>query len=197
MDSTAEVVRPFLKDQRVRYFPSDALGLARSKNLSWQLARADLLAFLDADDIWLPTKLERQLALFRTDPALGVVFTRRELLNALKNFDAMDKNKDGVIERTELAAQFRITASQGQSNGQFRNVVFNPYNQTMPRTAATKGPLWFRKMDRNGDGDVSEREFLGTPEEFKEIDTDHDGLISVQEAEKYDALRKARTVSTK
>jgi Ca2+-binding EF-hand superfamily protein len=121
--------------------------------------------------------------------------SRRELLNALKKFDELDKNKDGVIERTELPAQFRITASQGQSNGQVRTVVFNPYGQTTPRTASTKGPLWFRKMDRNGDGDVSEREFLGTPEEFKLIDTDGDGLISVQEAERYEALKKQKTAS--
>jgi hypothetical protein len=45
-------------------------------------------------------------------------------------------------------------------------------------------------MDRNGDGDVSRREFLGTDEEFKRIDTDGDGLISVEEAEKYDALMR-------
>jgi hypothetical protein len=41
-------------------------------------------------------------------------------------------------------------------------------------------------MDRNGDGDVSLREFLGTREEFEKIDTDHDGLISLEEAERYD-----------
>ena len=41
-------------------------------------------------------------------------------------------------------------------------------------------------MDRNGDGDVSRREFLGTDAQFRAIDTDGDGLISVEEAEAYD-----------
>jgi hypothetical protein len=36
-----------------------------------------LVAFLDADDLWLPTKLERQVAVFRNDPELGVVYSRR------------------------------------------------------------------------------------------------------------------------
>jgi len=49
-----------------------------------------------------------------------------------------------------------------------------------------KGPTWFRKMDRNGDGDVSRLEFLGTRAEFDQIDTDHDGLISLDEAETHD-----------
>jgi hypothetical protein len=41
-------------------------------------------------------------------------------------------------------------------------------------------------MDRNGDGDLSRGEFLGTPDEFAAIDTDGDGLISLAEAEAWD-----------
>ena len=48
-------------------------------------------------------------------------------------------------------------------------------------------------MDRNRDGDVSRREFLGTDEEFRRIDTDGDGLISALEAQRADKLfRKAK-----
>ena len=39
------------------------------------------------------------------------------------------------------------------------------------------GPVWFDHMDRNGDGNRSPREFLGTPERFEKMDADHDGLI--------------------
>ena len=59
------------------------------------------------------------------------------------------------------------------------------------RTA--EGPVWFRKMDRNADGDVSRSEYLGTKAEFDAIDTDADDLISLQEAETYDAEDCART----
>lgn len=124
--------------------------------------------------------------------------TRRELLNALKNFSTLDKNGDGVIERSELPSQFRITASQGPGNGRFGvQFVAIGMGGMRPMTSSNKGPLWFRKMDRNGDGDVSEREFLGTPEEFKAIDADGDGLISPEEAEKYDAARKKQSTVRK
>ena len=45
-------------------------------------------------------------------------------------------------------------------------------------------PAWFVGMDRNNDGDISPREFLGAPEHFRLFDADHDGLIDATEASK-------------
>jgi hypothetical protein len=44
------------------------------------------------------------------------------------------------------------------------------------------GLAWFFQMDRNHDGDVSWREFLGSRQAFRRLDTDGDGLISIDEA---------------
>ena len=44
-------------------------------------------------------------------------------------------------------------------------------------------------MDRNRDGDVSRREWIGSKEEFDRLDLDHDGLISLEEAEKSEAAK--------
>jgi hypothetical protein len=45
-------------------------------------------------------------------------------------------------------------------------------------------------MDVNGDGDVSRREFLGSEEEFRRLDADGDGLISLFEASKKEKVKK-------
>jgi glycosyltransferase involved in cell wall biosynthesis len=76
-DDTPAVVRPYLRDGRVRYERTAHVGLAAAKSASVRLGRGRFVALLDADDLWLPRKLERQLACFRADPALGVVHTRR------------------------------------------------------------------------------------------------------------------------
>jgi Ca2+-binding EF-hand superfamily protein len=57
-----------------------------------------------------------------------------------------------------------------------------PRNVAAPRTAV--GPIWFQRMDRNMDGDLTWKEFLGPRHVFEELDADHDGLIDPFEAEK-------------
>src|SRR5262249_1079361 len=66
-DDTPAVTAPYLRDARVRYYRMERLGQPRAKNRGIQLAQAPLIAFLDADDVWLPTKLDRQMPLFAAD----------------------------------------------------------------------------------------------------------------------------------
>jgi glycosyltransferase involved in cell wall biosynthesis len=80
-DNTAEVIRPYLADPRVRFEQVPHGGVSAAKNAGIHLSRAALLGFLDSDDLWLPHKLEAQLALFQGDPQLGVAYARRVLIN--------------------------------------------------------------------------------------------------------------------
>ena len=62
---------------RVRYFEHSQhrnMGVCFSRNLGVKQATGEYLALLDADDVWLPHKLERQLALLRAHPTAGLVF---------------------------------------------------------------------------------------------------------------------------
>ena len=45
-------------------------------------ARGELIAFLDCDDIWMPTKLEKQVAVFQSDPSIGIVISDTIFFNA-------------------------------------------------------------------------------------------------------------------
>jgi glycosyltransferase involved in cell wall biosynthesis len=81
-DGSLGVIESFLGDPRFRLVRQCHQGQTRTKNHGIELARAPFIAFLDADDLWMPDKLERQLARFGTDAELGVVFTGRRLIGA-------------------------------------------------------------------------------------------------------------------
>jgi Ca2+-binding EF-hand superfamily protein len=120
----------------------------------------------------------------------------RELRQMVKLVEQLDRDGDGQISRSEIPHKYRVDVRRGPALGnQFtpRAVVLRKMGANAPDLPERSGPRWFRKMDRNHDGDVSRREFLGTEKEFRTIDSDGDGLISVEEATRADEhFRKAK-----
>jgi Ca2+-binding EF-hand superfamily protein len=116
----------------------------------------------------------------------------RELRNVWTRLSPYDRGGDRSISRKDIPFQYQIAVNPGGLNFAAVQPGGNPQAGLAPAPlVSARGPLWFRKMDRNGDGDVSPREFLGTREDFRRLDTDGDGLISLEEAIRADAaLRK-------
>jgi glycosyltransferase involved in cell wall biosynthesis len=73
-DETAEVIAG-LVDPRVRIRRTSNRGISAARNAGLDMARGEFIAFLDADDYWEPTKLERQVAIMDAEPEVTLVFT--------------------------------------------------------------------------------------------------------------------------
>lgn len=109
-------------------------------------------------------------------------------LNAAARLLAGDDGRP-ALARDQVPRQFQLAAERGTPGSSFGPVPLagrakQPEAVSAP---APGGPRWFRAMDRNGDGSLSPREFLGPPELFRRLDADGDGLIGVAEAERADA----------
>jgi hypothetical protein len=121
----------------------------------------------------LDTNRDRQLGL-------------RELRAAATTLAGRDGDADRQISATELPRQYQLTFSRGSSvagAGALVTVVRPDVPSPVVPNRVT-GPVWFRKMDRNLDGDVSRREFLGSLADFRRLDADGDDLIDAPEAER-------------
>ena len=75
-DDSARIAAGY-EDARIRYFlsPEDA-PLGRVRDMAIRQAQGEWLAFLDQDDLWMPDKLEKQMALARMDCQVGIVYGR-------------------------------------------------------------------------------------------------------------------------
>lgn len=81
-DRTATIVTEIAdRDGRVSLLIQQNAGVAAARNAGIQVARGEWLAFLDADDIWHPQKLEQQLQCFQqSDSSVGLVYCWSALL---------------------------------------------------------------------------------------------------------------------
>ncbi len=75
-DTTAEIVEETAqKDSRVSLLQQKNAGVAAARNLGIKKSKGDLIALLDADDIWYPQYLEKSVQiLLNSDPSVGVAY---------------------------------------------------------------------------------------------------------------------------
>jgi len=78
-DDTREIVQKYQK--KLKYVYQENAGPSSARNSGIRMAEGNYIAFLDSDDLWLPDKLEKQVAVFKANPKLGMVITENILFD--------------------------------------------------------------------------------------------------------------------
>jgi glycosyltransferase involved in cell wall biosynthesis len=102
-DETRDIAFRFRREEQVRYFHQDNRGLSSARNFGLRVSRGKYVALLDADDIWLPNKLNKQIDYFNRFAHCGMVFT-----------DYSTFNVEGVIANTRNDDRHTGTVSYEQ-----------------------------------------------------------------------------------
>ena len=84
-DDTKDIVARY---QDVTYFYQENSGVSSARNKAIELAKGDYIAFIDADDLWMPDKLAKQIEFLQQNEGCSVVFTDVE------NFYDNEKTKN-------------------------------------------------------------------------------------------------------
>jgi glycosyltransferase involved in cell wall biosynthesis len=101
-DNTVEVVKQLIRrDENIRLIrmPKNG-GASAARNAGIREARGRYLAFLDADDIWLPGKLLKQFAAIEADPDVTLVTCNSQMTSA-----AGVPLKEGHVNRPPVAGK--------------------------------------------------------------------------------------------
>lgn len=72
-DNTKETISKLGNDQRIIYISQENKGQACARNTGLKMAKGDYIALLDADDKWLPNRLEEAVAALDNHPDVGLV----------------------------------------------------------------------------------------------------------------------------
>jgi Ca2+-binding EF-hand superfamily protein len=187
LDRNEAKPNPFFRSEFAQ-MDGDGDGMVFEKEFKAHLARTQELRDLARRGIVSLSFSDKGRGLFDVmDPDGDGRLSERELRGLPARVAGLDRNKDGQIHAHEVPRRYQARFTQGGVGGgtAFRAVAIAINGAPLADPSVperSKGPTWFRKMDRNRDGDLSRREFLGSSRSFRRIDRDGDGLIDPQEA---------------
>jgi glycosyltransferase involved in cell wall biosynthesis len=112
-DDSLSIARSF---KGVRCISQSNRGDAGARNRALTEAKGDLIAFLDADDVWLPDKLESQLEIFGMRPELGMVYTGVTVVDEdLRTLEELRSAPAAVALRNTLVVEKPYMTGVGSS----------------------------------------------------------------------------------
>ena len=93
-DESSSVLKKY-KDRRIKYFKSKkTYPLYKARNLAIAKSKGELISFLDVDDWWLKSKLNKQIQVFLNDHTVDVLYSNIYLYYEKK------KNKKNLYKKT-------------------------------------------------------------------------------------------------
>lgn len=135
-DGTAELVKRY---DQVRYVWQPHSGIPAARNRALEEARGELIAWLDSDDLYAPTKLEKQVAYLDTHPECQIVF-------------CLPVGFSGIAYRSMTHSQQKLTDVYGAAYKRclpaacIRETLFAQYGKFLPDYSRGEDTEWIARI---------------------------------------------------
>ncbi len=83
-DNTKEVLQDY--GDKIRYLYKENGGVSKARNYGIENANGKYIAFLDADDVWMPEKLEKQVELLESNAEIGLCYVATQKVDEELNY---------------------------------------------------------------------------------------------------------------
>lgn len=143
-DRSLNIVKSF-KNERIKLFTIENQGVSYARNFGFEKANAELIAFLDADDIWLPNHLETLQKLYNDFSEANVFCTRYNI--------KLNTSFDKKIHLNEVSSNFR-----GIITNYFKSSIIDAIlitgNSAISKSILNKSGLFDTQMRSGQDTDL-------------------------------------------
>lgn len=146
IDETIAVVQSF-RDDRIRLIRQKNRGLAGAHNTGIANAQGQYIGFCDADDLWLPEKLERHIAHLDRNPDIGISFSGSRMIDRNGNPLGIDQTpKLGNISSADVFKRNPIGngSSMVMRRAALDGMAYRPHGET-------ERDWWFDETFRQSD----------------------------------------------
>ncbi|MDX1949056.1 MAG: glycosyltransferase [Rickettsiales bacterium] len=113
-DNSVDIIKSF-NDDRIKFIQNPVnMGMVLSVNKGISLAKGKYIAHISSDDIWLPTKLEKQIKYLDENPNCGACFTKVLVIN-----------EEGVASKSVQNYQRVFDNASNKNNIEWLKFFFN------------------------------------------------------------------------
>jgi glycosyltransferase involved in cell wall biosynthesis len=106
-DRTAAIIKEYENDQRIHYIYQEHVGQGKARNKAISQTGGEYIAFLDADDCWLPGKLQQQLSIIE-EKKVDLVFSDAYLFEDKPDFEKRMNITPGYYQGEEAVRKFLV-----------------------------------------------------------------------------------------
>jgi len=125
-DNTQKILTPYIENKKIIYIYQPHSGLSSARNYGVNIATGEYIAFLDADDIWMKNKINKQLKVI-SDAEVDMVFSN---FNNLFENGSILKNRIGEKIKSDNEITFKK--------------LFNNNNIIYPSTVLIKRSVFYK-----------------------------------------------------